>query len=625
MIEKTKKLVLLILFSIGSIQNISCAKVPVKILSIYGGYSVDKDSIEEVKRSYLDPAYKAKFNAIELKILGNKIDLTNPDQFRRMKQLSDAAKKRGLGLMCYTFANPWNGKRFPEKDSELPPFVSEDGKVIEDKFSLIHWPTFRQLFENAFQLAAISRKLPIKAIKIDLESIHNMGISYDDRAWKLFAGENGLPEKLSIAERIRSLKSRNLNDSYKKWFQEQLGKVAKRFEREMHLINPSVKLGMMPAHKGWFYEAFIKNLATPEMPAIMDSWIMYNINGFTKQVLEEQEYIKNLNPDNIFIPWFRINNYYPDDIGVQAYHAAFGTDGYSAWVLTMLREDQNSLLNYHKLPQSHSPQEYWNGFAKANKAIRADLNIGKLDANSIPYVSTRSVAPQIIGLDSLEIPLTTPIGNGNGHPSFCTLRDQQVFHIFADAGEEIKMDIRHLAGKRRAVALNYALLDREHRILRNETVSPGATESFSVTAPLTGTYALVVTGGEAGSAWYGVRIQNKHAGLRLPVYIFYAGRKPQEFWLARSDMKGAAKVKIKTNQNQVIAVQLNDGPIAEGSYKNDIVLELPANRKIHKLRLMSPENVPETKYVQDFLVTVEGNIEPYLFDAFERGIMKIKK
>ena len=624
--NKMKNLIVLILVVISSFQSISCAgkspkksAPPDKILSIYGGYSIEKDSIEEVE-NYLNHVRNAGFNTIELKILARKIDFANPDQFRRMKELSDAASEHRLDLMCYTFANPWNGKRFSEKDFNLPPFVSADGKVVEDKFSLIHWPTFRKLFENAFQLAKVSQKLHIKAIKVDLESIHNMGISYDDKAWKLFAAENALPEDLSIAKRLEILKSKNLNGIYIKWFQQQMEQIAKRFESEMHKINPDILLGMMPAHGGWFYEAFIKKLSTPDMPAIMDSWIMYNVNGFTVQVLEEQKHIKSLNPNNIYIPWFRLNNYYPDDIGVQAYHAAFGTDGYSSWVLTMLTEDQSQLSNYHKLPSPHRPKEYWNAFARANKAIRHDLITGKLDASSIPYVSARSVAPQIIGLDSLEIPLVVPFGNGSGTPSFFTLRDQQLFHIFAQAGQEIKADIRHLAGQRRAVALNYMLLDGKNRTLRNETVSPGALESFSVTAPLTGTYALIITGGEAGSAWYGISVDNKHVGLSLPAYIFYT--QPRDFWLTRREMKGSARVKIKTNQNQVIAARLNNGEIIEGNYKKDIVFELPVSHKIHKLQLMSPKNVAQEKYVQDFLVSVEGDVEPYLFDGAERGILR---
>jgi hypothetical protein len=132
-------------------------KRPAKLLCGYYGYWLGRDSITDTIRTVLDPMATARFNACDFKIQPTDFDLSDADQLRRLRDLAQAARKRDMVLLTYVYPHPHHGRRDPKRDTGLPAFVRADGEQVEDRFSLIHWETWRRLFDNAFQLARVSR------------------------------------------------------------------------------------------------------------------------------------------------------------------------------------------------------------------------------------------------------------------------------------------------------------------------------------------------------------------------------------------------------------------------------------------------------------------------------------
>lgn len=461
--------------------------------------------------------------------------------------------------------------------------------------------------------------MPITGVLLDLETVHHSGISYDDKAWSKFAGEHELAPDTPAGSRVQVLEERDLRETYERFFRTSLEKVAQQFQQEMHAINPNLILGMMEAGGGWFYGAFIKHLATERVPAIMDHWGMYNGEGLTDSVLQEQKRIKAANPHNLFVPWFRPDSYHPSCIKVHAYHAAMKTDGYSNWHIGMLTEDTTVL------PVGYNPGDYFNAFGIANEKVLADLAAGR-PAVSIPF---RPAQPLVTKLDlkaaaALKIPSLKPVGDGLGEPAWIPTRELQIFFTFAEAGEPIRMDVKHLAGAARPRSLQYALICPAGKILRNEAVRPGGEHNFSVTAPVTGTYALFVTGGAGGQAWYGIRIHNHMAfpgSRKNKARFFHHGPfMPLNLWLTRSDLEAPAYVYIQAARFQKIAAQVDDGKIVTADVQ-PVQIELPPGRETHRLRLWKPEQLPEGYYTQAAFVWVEGAVKPYLSDGPQRRLI----
>lgn len=358
--------------------------LPSKLLSGYFGFWIDRESEIPVD-TYADLMQKSAFNTVQIKIQPTRLDLSKADQLNRLKQIVEAFQSRGMVVLVYVYPHPHDGIRDEKLDADLPPFVGADGQRVANRFSLIHWPTWRKIFDNAFQLARASRELPIAGVQFDLETLHNDGISYDDAAWQKFVLlHSALNPATPPKGRLAALQAAKLDQAYADWFRAQLLEVARRMEREMHAENPSLVLGMMPASENPFYAPFVAALATDKAPAIMDNWCMYNASGYGPEVLKEQQRIKAANAHNLFVPWLRVNNYRPGDITVQGYHAIKNTDGYSSWSLGMLVPGKGPIPMMYQLPADYKPADYWRAYQRANEQVRADLAPGITTASAFP-------------------------------------------------------------------------------------------------------------------------------------------------------------------------------------------------------------------------------------------------
>jgi hypothetical protein len=219
------------------------------------------------------------------------------------------------------------------------------------------------------------------------------------------------------------------------------------------------------------------------------------------------------------------------------------------------------------------------------------------------------------------------VGDGSGEDRWIPTRGLQRFLIHAEAGGRISIGLRHLAGRARPLSLQYALLRPNGDALRNEAIAPGEASEFEVDAPESGTYALWVTGGTGGQAWYGVNIGNRHfafptrdedgSGGRL----FYTERwAPHTFYLTRTDADDAASLTATTGRNQVFTVQIGDEePVlvdAEGR-----TFDLPTGEEPIRIAIDEPEELPDGTYCQGVHLSVEGAVHPYMSIAPGRRLL----
>ena len=381
----------------------------------------------------------------------------------------------------------------------------------------------------------------------------------------------------------------------------------------------------MPTDHGWVSKAFAKHLATPLAPAFMDDWSMYAGDGYDRNfVLNRQKELKELNPNNLYVAWLRLNSHEPEVLPSQLYTCAMETDGYNVWAMHML--DPAFKEAGYELPNGKSSDDYYKHFGIVNQAIRS----GK----EIPY---KRLSAGVQPLDmNVTIPDLVPYGDGSGpNPGF-VMRDQQTAFIYAEAGEMISATITHMSGTARKVAVQYALLDKDGNKLRNEIVLPGdekrfGFEKFNVAAPYTGVYALTVSGGTGGLAWYGIQIHNKYYAFEVRnrgnaespgVYFFYSAGSFDVYFL-RNGLKGAAALAGEKREGMVFDYQINDGKkIFEDKLKYRI--ELP-DSEIIKVRFSCPAKLKQTQYMQDFIFVTEGAVVPYAYDNPQRALVPRQK
>lgn len=574
---------------------------------------------------------KARFNAVNFKVKPGNLE-PGSERWKHLEQLSRAADERDLTLMLYSYEAKVH--RNPERGSRYPPLVRADGTVEHDTFSAVHWPIWRKWLNRAYQLARASTKMDIPVVKVDLEHLQKNGQhpSYDDRAWNQFKKEHDLNAKVSAEKRGHYVKTNGLRDEYRTWYRKQLAEVAKRFKREMHEINPDLVLGIMPAQPKLPYEPFQKYLATKDVPAIMDTWDLYEGQGYLNSVPANQKRIKTMNPHNRFVTWFTPTSYRPEDITVQAYHAAMRADGYSIWHLSMLT-DRSPETGIRARPQGYTAEDYWNAFGKANRQVRSDLASGKETPDSIPYRKPKPPR-RPLDLSNVDVPELQPAGDGTGSPGTFTLRNQHTFHLFVEKGEPIMMNVKHLAGEAKPSPVQYVLLDKKKEEIHRGVTPRGESGNIRVNAPRAGTYAVVISAGEH-RGWFDVRFENEHVGLKIQsrklgdsVYLMQRGWTRRTFWLARTNPEGSGRVTLSTVGNGYVGAILNDRPPYTGNpagKQGAKVFDLPDEREVHKLELLVPEHVPDAFYTEKFFIGVEGNVEPYLFDGPERRLRTTDK
>lgn len=597
--------------------------LPEKIASMYTGWISPNEEGRDLQRAIvtrmLDRLAENGFNTFYAKFQpsgGRQFDLTDPEQFARVKLIADACAERNLALVAYTYHFPHrmrNTGRYPEH-AELEPLVMPSGAVVEDRFALAEDDTLRHITGAVFELARASLELPIASVGFDIEHFMGHPASYNDSAWADFARERGLDPDLSATERGAFAAAQGLAREYERWYFERWDAVVARWCEAVHEINPDLSIAIMPGqHTHRMTRPFAVHAGTERAPAIIDNWGMYNGSGLTEELLRQQEEVRALNPHNRFILWFRPDSYRPEDIRVHAYHTLRETDGYCNWHIGMMLPGGDAPAETHETAGAR-----WAAFAEANETAWADLAAGR-EEPSIAFVPVEPMVAEmdVAALAADPIPQLRPVGDGSGEDRWIPTRELQQFLIHAEGGERISVALRHLAGQARPLSLQYALITPSGEVLRNEAVPPGEENDFSVDAPESGTYALWITGGAGGQAWYAVNVRGAHFAFPFRgdgdhARFFYSRAiGPLDLYLTRSDPEATARLRVTTGRTQAIRVAIAGGEAVDvmGEPSN---FDLPASDEPILIHLVDPVPVPDGFYVQHVRLEAEGAVHPYL-------------
>ena len=587
-------------------------------LGAYGGYTLSKPDLDRLEKIYLKPMQAASFNTLDLKLQPTNLNLTgSPERRQALEDLVRRVREHGLDLGLYLYPHPHDAKRDPAV-SEAPAWIGPNGVENPTLYSLAHWQAWQELFGNLLELAEATSTMPVSALKIDLETMSNSAISYDDQTWEKFATEHRLDVAATRETRRKILEDAGMASDYETAFKAAVQANLRRLADEVLKRNPKVQLGFMPAHPGNFiYEAAMTNFTRPDGSFIADDWSLYNGNGMDESAAKGLAKIRKINPKASVIQWFRLNNYVPRSFESHAYHVALTSDGYSFWTLQMLDPDLKK--TDLALPPKAKPSDYWESLGKANAQVRTRLATGHTTPDTV-QVPLAKIEPLVAQLDLNvvqfpDLPPTTA-ARPSGSRSLL-LRDQSVIFFHSRAGETTEIKIRHVAGNRQPIGLRYNILDREKRVLRDEAISPGAEEAIRFVAPEAGIYSLVTTGGLAGP-WYSVTIKDQHHALdtRNRAYFFVENTAKFFAWSPR----GRSGTQLRTGRTQQVSVSFGE-EIPTQMLVEGQALPLPVDgaEPLLPVSLGVPEKRAQGLYTQD--VFIKSTVEKPTFLIKEKDFL----
>ena len=416
-------------------------------------------------------------------------------------------------------------------------------------------------------------------------------------------------------------------EAYRDHLEGLMDEVVKTFAQTAHTINPTLQLGMMPFGNDFLRRPFARHLATAEAPAVIDSWPMYNGLGYTEEVAQEYALVKELNPHNLYIPWFRINMYRPQDIGEHAFAAGVKTDGYNMWVIGMIHPavvDAKPRPGYDLPVDFKDPLLYWQELGKGNRDVYEWLE------NPVE-VTWEPITPMgvVIDLLKIKVPNLKPLGEVAAAEDTAPptgLRGVNHLHIHvADPARPIEFAIRHLAGAARPSNIGFALVNENGVPAIEEQVAPGENKQVQVRVREAGTYTLAIETSEGGVPWYDVKVTfhpyavdatEAYFFRRLPRQYFHVPDDRQSFRINYS-IGGAqeARLQVWGPDGQVIMDDLLD---ADEAQRRTVEIEVPQELagRIWSLHIGPPETMKAGHYSENYFLRML-DIPPYLSDRPE--------
>jgi hypothetical protein len=186
------------------------------------------------------------------------------------------------------------------------------------------------------------------------------------------------------------------------------------------------------------------------------------------------------------------------------------------------------------------------------------------------------------------------------------------------AGEPIAVALSHLS-RRHHVALQYAVLDPAKRVLRNEAVTRMQKEKFELSAPEDGTYALVVSGGNDGQAWYSVSVNGAWClDARKRVYLF----EPQTIYMTGAESgNGSFNLAMRTPQQEYVC-KVGDATAVTNSFTSAVRnYALPCGECV-KVEFSRPA---ANSYSQDFMLDFPKDAgNPFIFADRSAAVRLLK-
>ncbi len=594
-----------------------------RIITSYSGAFIQHE--HEPWRDFIELMADSDFNACDLKLHPANFD-TSTDEFGEFaSRVANAVDEAGMDFYAYLYDG---GSKRDSENPAAPALVDTDGVTNEATYCLYQTETWMMLFGRVFYLAEWSLKAPIVGVKIDIEHVHGRQICVCDHCFNSFAQACTVDEggalvdtpKVEPAERWAWVAEHGGAEAYTAHLERLMGIAVQAYEARAHAINPDLRLGLMPIGDDFFHRPWVRYLATERAPAVIDSWPMYSGLGYTEDVGAEYELVKSLNPHNLYVPWFRINRYRPEDLGEHAFVAAVKCDGYNMWTTGMIHPSvaEKKPSSGYALPVGYEdPMPYWAELGKANRRIREwmanpteityepiDILVAGIDTEGMVFPELRPVT-----LDA------EPLEN---EPGLTGLRGKNsVFIHVADPAEPIIAKIQHRAGKQRPEPIAWVLADDTGMALHEGRVEVGATDELSLRVMRPGTYALVMQATEGGGAWYAVSVTSHPHGVDASESAYYFRQLPRQyFWVP----EGAGEFEVRAStggghQAMMVRVWQPDGEAAlehmvnaEVTARETLTITVPEGMDgdVWSLWVGKPEVMPATHYSENYWVRIVG-------------------
>ena len=173
-------------------------------------------------------------------------------------------------------------------------------------------------------------------------------------------------------DREEWLKKNDLLESYFAYLKKDVESLAKRFEQEIHKINPSLIIGMYPTPNDWVLTENARGFGTVALPMIIFATDSYSSGGYHSIPDEPSKLYKNSGIYSRYVAGFLLRCYGNDGLGINLYNVAEKCSGYWIFKMPMLWEPPS---NRHHMLADGNPDEYWQSTAKANSDI--DMLIGE--------------------------------------------------------------------------------------------------------------------------------------------------------------------------------------------------------------------------------------------------------
>jgi hypothetical protein len=591
-----------------------------KIISGYtGAFYGDKT---EAWRSYIPLMKEAGFNCLDLKVHPANFDPADPGYREFVGQVARAVDEAGLQCHLWLY-DAGRGQRGPQTPG--PAFVGPDGRVDEARHCLYQLESWESAMGRMFVLAELSRTLPIRSVKMDIEMMLNLVPCVCDQCFGSYVAARGqqLPAPVAPAQRWAWVKQHGGEEAYGLHLEERMGRVVQAFAQQAHAINPRLSLGLMPYADDPLRRPWARYLATPEAPAYIESWPMYNGLGYTAEVDEIARDVKALNPHNLYIPWFRINMYGPADLAQQAYIATARGDGYNMWTIGMIHPQVagGKVNPGYELPVGFpDPLAYWRELGQANRRLQEPLPA---------EVPLRPLQPLVVNVDLAKVPVPplkavlpaapelekTPTPTG--------LRGNSRLYVQVDdPAVAVRFTVRHLAGQARPTNLGLALVAANGAPLIEAQVAPGETKELTVPVKQPGTYALLIETAVGGGPWYDVRVLSHPYAVDAAAAYYFRHLPRQYFWVPAGTKQFRVQIQTGASEAARLRVWRPDGsPAADVIHLGDTkraqveTIAVPAELagQVWSLWVGKPETMQATHYSENYHLKLL-DIPPYLSD-----------
>lgn len=595
---------------------------PRPVLSGYTGafYGLENQSW----RDFLPLLRDNGFKAIDLKLHPGKATADDPGYAAWVGQVAKAVQDAGLELHVWLYDG--NRGQRPETAPLSLAFVGPDGMQSKTRYCLYQLASWQMAYARLFELARLSRSMPIKSVKMDIEMLLNgVPCVCDDCFGSFAAKQHAQGLQVEPAKRWEWVKQHGGEMVYLAHLEERMDRVAEGFARQAHEINPKLSLGIMPFADNHLRRPWARHLGTPQAPAYMEAWPMYNGLGYTADVVAEAKLVKGLNPNNLYIPWFRVNMYKPQEMADQAFIAAANGGGYNMWTIGMIHPSvatKKPAAGYELPVGFEDPMAYWQALGRANAKVAEWVK------KPVP-VELSPLKPLTIAVDLAKVqvpdlkPVLPNVPDPQPAPGPTGLRGNSKLYIqINDPAEPVKFTIRHLAGKARPTNLGFALVAANGAPVIEGQVEPGERKEVTAQVKEPGTYALLIQTSEGGGPWYDVKVASHPYAVDVTKVYFFRVLPAQYFHVPAGTRSFRIALGTGASEEVRLIVTRPDGSVAldevhtgekRGAAPIEITVPDQPGGTIWSLWVGKPEKMQADHYSENYFLQLMG-VPPYVSD-----------